>query len=198
MNVKNFILNYGSQINNPAQFDKNNYSTRKSKNLVININNTNSNTVPERETLNTHSNNSSKLSVTPKNNKNNNFNLYYKKFISNVNTGVGGGSYIPPNTLTDSHSHKRNPLSKVIIDNLKFNPNSNTLSCSGSNNLTSNTFNQRNIVKKDTKTNASSRDKKPLSINLKKNQFEKIREIVNKYPLTSRNEKESIKIFNNI
>jgi hypothetical protein len=198
MNVKNFILNYGSQSNNTAQFDKNNFSNRKSKNLVININNTNSNNVPEREPLNNHSNNTSKLSVTPKNNKNNNFNLYYKKFISNVNTGVGGVSNIQPNYLTDSHSHKRNHLSKVIIDNLKFNPNSNTLSCSGSNNLTSNTFNQRNLIKKDTKTNASSREKKPLSINLKKNQFEKIREIVNKYPLTSRNEKESIKIFNNI
>jgi hypothetical protein len=236
MNVKNFILNYGSAsasaVNNLASnnlnapfHDKNNFSNKKSKNLVININhnnnntNSNSNTIPieqrnERiESFNTT--NASKLSTNTPRNAKNNFNLYYKKFISNnpnTNSGTSNASII--NTLTESPLNKRSSAhintNKVIVDNNKYNPTSNTLSYSNFNNLTStnagnaatnNTFNQRNMIMKNsnsTKSNGTSRDKKPLSINLKKNQFEKIREIVNKYPLTSRNEKESIKIFNNI
>lgn len=242
MNVKNFILNYGSAsansaINNLASNNLNlntplnekNISGKKSKNLVININNhnsntnqitnpsTNINTVPVEQMRNEkieslNNINVSKLSSnTPKNAKNN-FNLYYKKFISSNQTGSSASI---ANTLTESPQNKRSSAhintNKVLVDNYKYNPNSNTLSYSNFNNFTSNnllnagnnTFNQRNVVVNKNSSNsnkslATSRDKKPLSISLKKNQFEKIREIVNKYPLTSRNEKESIKIFNNI
>jgi hypothetical protein len=78
--------------------------------------------------------------------------------------------------------------------NSNSNTNANNTICLKNQNSNSNSqanFNQ--IFKKDEITL-----KKPLAINIKKNRMESSKDILNKYPLTARNERDYIKIFGKI
>jgi hypothetical protein len=216
IDVKNFIINY----------DTNSQGLKKGKNLILNPSNlnsngnNNSNSVSKKTTLYNNmikSNASPRLSInSPKRNQiqNNillskdsgsvegnilkteenllckslkkdgkgvtntksNFNVYYKKFVSSNEAGF------------------KNIVSKIT--NNKYNINSTKSNNSQSNSSQSNLFNPKNLYRNNL---VNSLDKKPLSINLKNNEF--LKEL-NRQPLTSRGyegkDKNSIKIFNNL
>lgn len=219
MNVKNFILNYGSSglINTHEQANFN-LINKKPKNIVI----TSSNWAEKKKNfvkkeavvLNKVSSGSSSktkkgvitgtVTSNRPQNKNNNANMYFKRFLNNFNSNNSQSNTNAENSHCNSLSNTQKRIiasnsSKKphpYIDNLKY-PTQGLNCGSDSNPATKSTaFNQRNIYKSNQNTNCFG--KKPLSIHLKKNQFENTKEISTNYPLTSRQEKDSIKIFSNI
>jgi hypothetical protein len=194
MNVKNFILNYGSSggvLNNENKNFNANLKSKKPKNIVIANSN---NCGPYLKKSLSKENSNSKEPLLTTNSVKNNFNVYYKRFLTdNLNTNSSNAD----NSISMSKTQKRINIgnSKNPIENLKYNLLGGAIVSSNAYSNSSSTFNQRNFYKNNIKRADS--NCKPMSINMKKNQFENSKELA-KYPLTSRNEKDSIKIFGNL
>lgn len=216
--VKNFIMNY----------DTNTQIKKHTKNLIINsgggiksINtnpNSNNSTI-KKETITKNSNTNSKVNVINKAQIDLN-NNYLKKTISNLNTNTNSNlnsianlknlnnfnsNYQTTNTLGtyisnignyNSLNNKVNNINKQVVLNYNSTPISISSNTQSNQSLNSNAFNQKTVYKSNLLT---SQDKKPLSINLKTNNLEFLKNM-GRPPLTSRNEKEksSVRIFSNI